>query len=81
MATLREIITEAVGEDLVSNSYFSELGYRPDDLDAEAQFIGTCWDGNNRAPVYQPAICGGYHISGQILEQWQEEEPEDFEPA
>jgi hypothetical protein len=71
----------AVGQDIATPSYFSDLGYCEDDLSAEATLIGTCWDGSSRAKVYQPAVCGGYHISGQTAEQWQEDEPDVFEPV
>ena len=81
MSTLKEIIIAAVGEDIADEKYMKELGYCEDDLNAEAIYVGTCWDGNSRAKVYQPEICGGYHISGQSAEQWQEDEPEGFEPA
>ena len=75
MATLRQIITEAVGEDIATEKYFDDLGYDQETLDDEARFIGTVPDGINRAKVYVPS-CGGWHVSTQVYNYWVEDEPE-----
>lgn len=80
MATLRQIIIEAVGEEFATEKYFSELGYSEETLAGEARFIGTVPDGINRAKVYVPA-CGGWHISSQVYEYWTEDEPTSIEPC
>jgi len=75
MATLRQIITEAVGEDNATEKYFSELSYSEETLAGEARLIGTVPDGINRAKVYAPS-CGGWHVSTQVYEYWTECVPE-----
>ena len=80
MATLRQVITEAVGDDNATEKYFAELGYDDDTLDDEARLIGTVPDGINRAKVYVPS-CGGWHVSTQVYEYWTEEEPTSIEPC
>ncbi len=72
MKTLKEIITESVGEDIATKEYLAELGYSEETLDAEAPFVGTVPDGINRARVHAPS-CGGWHISTQVYEYWTED--------
>lgn len=77
MATLRQVIAENVGHDIATPEYFAGLGYDADALNDEAPLIGTCPNGINEAEVYMPS-CGGYHISTQTTEFYQEEEPAGF---
>ena len=75
MGTLKQIITESVGDEFATEKYFAELGYSEETLEAEARLIGTVPDGINRAKVYVPA-CGGWHVSTQVYEYWVESVPD-----
>lgn len=76
---LRDVIKDACGWETEKEILETAIGagYAPETLDEDCELIGDCWDGNNRASVWR-VDSGGYHVSAQAGEIWQEELPEDF---